>query len=283
MRTIDQHRYNGYFNDSFTELNTSSEIKEIQQFLIQKGYNLGRWGADGDMGRVTKQAIYDYIKSQQGGSQQPNYNTPTTPTTPASTANLVREFKSIFNRKNYVFQDDELRLNIIGIRNLDANADLFDDELVVIWKENGAYQVKRYPFTTDPGKGYLQSVMLNPKGTAILKAGQYRNTYKLALHRSKYIALAQRNGPVTVYRDNNKNGSLDFMVGNQDTGYFGINIHKAGTNSTRVNKSSAGCQVFKRAADFNELISLCKKSERKYGAGTKFTYTLLEKRGVSIL
>ena len=125
--------------------------------------------------------------------------------------------------------------------------------------------------------------MINPKGTAILKAGQYRNAYKLGLHRSKYIALVQRNGPVTVYRDNNKNGSLDFMIGNQDSGYFGINIHKAGTNSARVNKWSAGCQVFKREAHFNELISLCKKSERKYGAGTKFTYTLLEKRGVSIL
>ncbi|AUC75769.1 peptidoglycan-binding domain-containing protein [Olleya sp. Bg11-27] len=280
MRTINQHRYNGYSNDSFAELNSSNEIKEIQRFLIQKGYDLGRWGADGDLGRDTKQAIYDFIKLQNGGNQQPNNNTPTTP---SSTTNLVREFKSIFNRKNYVFQDDELRLNIIGIRNLDANADLFDDELVVIWKENGSYKVKRYPLTTDPGKGYLGSVMINPKGTAILKAGQYRNAYKLGLHRSKYIALVQRNGPVTVYRDNNKNGSLDFMIGNQDSGYFGINIHKAGTNSARVNKWSAGCQVFKREAHFNELISLCKKSERKYGAGTKFTYTLLEKRGVSIL
>lgn len=282
MRTINQQSYNGHFHDynyedSFAELNNYSEIKKVQQFLIQQGYNLGSWGADGDLGPVTKKAIYDYIKAQSGTP-----TTPTTPTTPSSNA-LVNEFRRIFQRKNYIFQEDELRLNIIGIRNLDANADFFDDELVVIWKEHGRHQVKRYPITTDPGKGYLQSVMLNPKGTAILKAGQYRNAYKLGLHRSKYVALVQRSGPVTVYRDDNRNGSLDFMAGNIDTGYFGINIHKAGTNSTNVNKWSAGCQVFKREAHFNELINLCKKSERKHGAGTKFTYTLLEKRGVTIL
>lgn len=279
MRTINQYNDNRVTNynyeDSLTELNSSSQVKEVQRFLIEKGYNLGSWGADGDLGRMTKQAIYDYFKSQVSN---------TTPNTikPYNT-NLINEFKSIFRRKNYIFQDDELRLNIIGVRNLDANADYFDDELIVIWKENGINHIKRYPITTDPGKGYLQDKMINPKGTAILKAGQYRNAYTLGLHRNKYLALVQRRGPVTVFRDDNRNGKLDFMVGNTDTGYFGINIHKAGTNSNRVNKWSAGCQVFKREADFNELINLCKKSERKHGAGTKFTYTLLEKRGVAIL
>ena len=195
---------------------------------------------------------------------------------------MLQHLKSIFRRKNYIFQDEELRLNIIGIRNLDANADEFDDEMVVIWKEHGQYHIKRYPLTTDPGKGYLHHHMINPKGTAILKAGQYRNAYKLGMHRGRYVALVQRSGAVTVYRDDNRNGRLDFMAGNTDTGYFGINIHKAGTNSTRVNKWSAGCQVFKREADFNAFIDLCKRSERRHGAGTKFTYTLLEKTGVSI-
>jgi|GEM_PF-656009 len=278
MRTATQHIYHNRFQEAFPELNTSNEVREIQQFLISKGYNLGHWGADGDLGRMTKQAIYNYITAQSNGEN----STPTNPTIPANNT-LIEEFKAIFRRKNYIFLNENLQLNIIGIRNLDANADFFDDELVVIWKENNINNVKRYPVTTDPGKGYLQNVMINPKGTAILKAGQYRNAYKLGLHRGQYLALVQRNGPVTVYRDNNKNGSLDFMTGSTDTGFFGINIHKAGANSTNVNKWSAGCQVFKREVDFNEFINLCKKSESTLGAGTKFTYTLLEKRGVAIL
>jgi hypothetical protein len=70
----------------------------------------------------------------------------------------------------------------------------------------------------------------NTKGMASLNPGVW-NVYQLALHRGKYLALCQKFGPVTVTRD----GKIDYP----DTGFFGINIHKGGRNTT----SSLGCQT----------------------------------------
>jgi len=55
------------YND-ITELNTQSEIREIQSFLIQKGYDLGRWGVDGDLGPKTKAAIYNFFSTEINGT-----------------------------------------------------------------------------------------------------------------------------------------------------------------------------------------------------------------------
>lgn len=72
---------------------------------------------------------------------------------------------------------------------------------------------------------------MNPKGTAILAPGQYQSSHKIGLHRGKYKALVQHR-PVTVYRDNNKDSKYDLEPTKKDTGIFGINIHKAGQDST---------------------------------------------------
>ena len=61
-------------------------------------------------------------------------------------------------------------------------------------------------------------------------------------------------------------------------GYFGINIHRSNpyTESYLVNKWSAGCQVFKRIADYDEFINLCQQSAALYG--NAFTYTLVTEK-----
>lgn len=65
-------------------------------------------------------------------------------------------------------------------------------------------------------------------GIATLKPG-FWPVYRFDLHRGQYLALCQRAGEVTVYRDDEDN----------ETGEFGINIHKGSYNST----SSLGCQT----------------------------------------
>jgi hypothetical protein len=65
-------------------------------------------------------------------------------------------------------------------------------------------------------------------GIASLKRGVWP-AYKIDYHRGEYLALCQRNGKVTVRRDNE----------DEETGYFGINIHRGSINST----SSLGCQT----------------------------------------
>ena len=59
-----------------------------------------------------------------------------------------------------------------------------------------------------------------------------------------------------------------------DEGLFGINIHKAGQDSTWVENWSEGCQVFKRVKDFDAFLAICKKAAKIHG--NKFSYTLLE-------
>ena len=51
-------------------------------------------------------------------------------------------------------------------------------------------------------------------------------------------------------------------------------MHKAGTESTKVNKWSAGCQVFARSYDFECFMALVKKSADIWGEF--FTYTLVD-------
>ncbi len=164
-------------------------------------------------------------------------------------------------------------LNIIGIRSRSAIPNVFNDFITVIYKDDGGiWQQHTFAATTDPGTFWLENP-LTPQGTAILKEGQYFNAYGIGLHRSKYLALTQRQ-PVTVIRDITRDGSLDFN-GHEDTGLFGINIHRALQQGTTgyIDKFSAGCQVLANADDFKTFMALCEQHKQRYG--NAFTYTLL--------
>lgn len=113
---------------------------------------------------------------------------------------------------------------------------------------------------------------INLRGTAILVPGQYKGAYMIDKHQGKYDALCQRLGMVAVYRDRNKDDIMDYS--DIHKGMFGINIHKAGRNSKQVDGWSAGCQVFKRSADFDDFIRICRKGEK--ALGNTFTYTLFD-------
>ncbi len=107
-----------------------------------------------------------------------------------------------------------------------------------------------------------------------MKPGQYRKAYRIGKHNDKYKALRQQ-GDVTVYRDANRDNNLDTIGMPEDTGIFGINIHRSGeySASTLVNKWSAGCQVFQDPDHFQFFLALCEKARSKFS--NSFTYTLL--------
>ena len=117
---------------------------------------------------------------------------------------------------------------------------------------------------------------MSNKGTAILVPNQYRGVYSIDLHNNKYYALCQRNGKVEVYRDNDKDVILDMDSAKIEKGMFGINIHRSNpfSESLKVDKFSAGCQVFKRVKDFNEFMEICQKSKALWG--NSFSYTLIK-------
>ncbi len=184
----------------------------------------------------------------------------------------IESFKALFEKKGYYFEDSN-RIQLIGIRSQETQANSFDDSFYLIYPdEDNHRKVEAFPITTDPGKYWLENP-INAKGTAILVPNQYKNTYTIGLHGGKYKALVQQQ-PVKVWRDNTKDTVLD-SFGEIYEGFFGINIHRsnAKSESFQVDKWSAGCQVFKKVKDFNFLMETCEKSNQK-----EFTYTLLEER-----
>lgn len=182
--------------------------------------------------------------------------------------NILQRVKDLGHR---VFEGDNFDLNIIGER-CQMHTNAFDDVLHVVYKVSGLWQHEQFKCTTDPGFYYLQ----NPsrvKGTAILMPGQYKSSHTIGLHKGKYTALVQR-APVKVYRDPTRDNRHDIDATTVEEGLFGINIHKAGTDSTRVDKWSAGCTVIANAAHYERFINLC-DAQVAVNGWREFTYTLI--------
>lgn len=190
-------------------------------------------------------------------------------------AKTIRGLISLLKSKGYLVNEKPYQLNIVGVRNNSTEANKFDDLIYVFWKNDANnWEGKYFNITTDPGTYFLKNP-LSKLGAAILKEGQYVDSYSIGKHRGKYDALTQQK-PVTVIRDYDRNAILDFNNGREETGLFGINIHKAGTDSSDVDKWSAGCQVFQKTADFDEFMRLANIHKDKNG--NKFTYTLIDER-----
>ena len=187
------------------------------------------------------------------------------------------QIEKAIKSKGYAWFEDASNkgfdVNIVGVRNSKTGqtvTNVFDDCLTVSYKENGVWKFHCWSATTDPGKKGVMEYH-NSAGVARLVEGQYRGSHQLGLHQGKYEALRQKSN-VKVYRDSNRD-----MTYNEDKvqeGVFGINIHKAGADSTYVENWSEGCQVFKKAADFEVFMEICRKSAKIHG--NSFTYTLIE-------
>ena len=109
----------------------------------------------------------------------------------------------------------------------------YDDVLILFGK-----QLAAFPCTVDPGLRYNWRP-INPRGTAHLcNGGPY--PYVRGLHRRK-PALVQ-DGPVRIWRDENRNGVRDNGEKCHPENGIGINIHRGGSSAI-VDAWSAGCQV----------------------------------------
>jgi len=196
---------------------------------------------------------------------------------------ILSQVRNAVLAKGYKWFEDAANkgydVNIVGVRNSATGkkvTNVFDDLITISFKdEAGVWQYYEWANTTEPGKKGVQQYH-NPKGVARLVPGQYRGVWSIDKHQGKYEALCQRLGNVIVYRDANKD--LVFDETKTDTGMFGINIHKAGQDSTWVENWSEGCQVFKRVKDFDAFMKIVKKASKIHG--NRFSYTLIESKDI---
>jgi hypothetical protein len=191
------------------------------------------------------------------------------------------QIEAAVKSKGYVWFEDTankgLDVNIVGVRNSSTGTkvtNVFDDHLTISFKENGEWKFFIWAATTDPGKKGVQQFS-NKNGVARLVPNQYRGSHMIRLHQGKYEALGQQKN-VKVYRDANKD--LNYDENKITEGLYGINIHKAGQDSTWVENWSEGCQVFKRVKDFDEFMKICKRAAKIHG--NSFTYTLIESKDI---
>lgn len=186
-------------------------------------------------------------------------------------------------KKGYVIYEEPYKLNLFGIRNRTSMVNLFNERIGTFYKTDRSdnWDIKIYSGTTKPGLYYLRN-LINPKGTLILKEGQYVDTYKIDYHRGEYLALCQRLKPVTVFRDKNRDDKHDYDIDTLDEGYHGANIHRASMYQILkyVDRSSAGCQVIADPDNFNSLMELAEVHKKLHG--NKFTYTLMNEEQLHI-
>jgi hypothetical protein len=188
------------------------------------------------------------------------------------------QVESAVKAKGYkYFENGDYNVNIIGIRNSAPGnkvTNLFDDWLTLSYKEGGVWQFYIWNATTDPGKAPMVAGN-RIGGIARVVPGQYPGSHMVRLHQGKYEALGQK-ANIKVYRDNDRDTEYDTDTITE--GVYGINIHKAGQDSTWVERWSEGCQVFKRVKDFDVFMKICKKAAKIHG--NSFTYTLIESKDI---
>ena len=183
--------------------------------------------------------------------------------------------ENMVTSRGYEWYNSNNKVNMVGLRGYlipegkIANIeDVYNDTIFQAYKDKyGNKFVKGFTASCDPGSYYYKHKVLNRKGCAHLKDGQWM--WQRGRHGiSQYRAFVQA-APVTVVRSFRgviKEGDFE------ETGYFGINGH-AGTFSKRVWNASAGCQVV-----FGHRWSNTFKTfrENAYQASqTYFPYTLL--------
>ena len=172
-----------------------------------------------------------------------------------------------------VFDDGPYDLNIIAVRNLENNANQYDDKLHVCYlSEDGHWREDIFQVSTDPGRYWLEKE--DYKACAVYAHPQQaRGAYQVGEHRGKYEALVQWR-PVMYWRDGNKDEKADYG-GEVFKDIIGLNIQRSSIHdSDEVNKYSAGCIVFSKMAEWEAFMELVHKQKRIMGFHT-FTFTLI--------
>ena len=172
------------------------------------------------------------------------------------------------------FHDGPYDLNIIGVRNLENNANQYDDKLHVCYlSEDGHWKEDIFQVSTDLTAAIGLKRKIIKRAQCISIPNKRVERIKWAFIVEGYEALVQWR-PVEYWRDGNKDKKADYG-GEVFKDVIGLNIHRSSIHdSDEINRYSAGCIVFSKMADWEAFMKLVHKQKRTMGYHT-FTFTLI--------
>lgn len=192
-----------------------------------------------------------------------------------NTTEKIQWLKDYYKSKNYPV----LEINLIGVRNpKDIEKDVIND-FIGYFTDTEIFLV---PGTTEPSVYWTtDKAERNKAGTFHLLPGWHEAIWCFGTHKG-YEALVNDYRycrPTKGWRDVNYNFSQDpkdVIV----CDYFGINFHRMHPVSIvdKIGKYSAGCQVFRSAADFAKVLNKLKSTQmyKSTSDKTTFDYVLLK-------
>ena len=187
--------------------------------------------------------------------------------------------QALFKQRGYTFfaSPADYDLNLFGIRRA-TSSNLFDDLIGCAYRDvvGGPLLLELWAATTDPGAPFLREPLPGTKGTAIVVPKQYRGLWKLGLHKGR--PAFEEVGPIDVFRDATRDAILHMDPATAERGNFKINGHDTVTKVTRVDRQSAGCQVWWDPEDHKRALALGRKQVERHPKWDTFTYTLFDAR-----
>ncbi|MBD2019280.1 hypothetical protein H6F43_03670 [Leptolyngbya sp. FACHB-36] len=199
---------------------------------------------------------------------------------PESQRQLASKIVSYLTAKGWRFSQQAGEVTIVYLEGKNADGsdndnapDQFNDRRVVLTFKDGQPTIGgNWVATISPGDYYIKNKM-NPKGTAFVRPGEYREGWTIGTHQgassAPQEALVQA-APITVYRDNIS----------ADTGDFGINQH-GGWDAplNQVGNTSAGCLVGRTVEGHQEFMQMVKSDRRAQNSAFRFDTLIIPKGG----
>lgn len=190
------------------------------------------------------------------------------PPPPTKLDTLEERIIAYCEEKKYKIDRGPGEKNIIYIEGMYPNGELNDDafnawndtRMVIEFKDGVPKILGKWEATTEPGRYYTIVRPMNVNGAARIAFGQYK-AWIVGTHLNSHEALVQLGGPVTVYRDLNKDGQRS--GDRTQIGQFGINQHWGGDAAKNdIGRWSAGCLVGRTRDGHREFMSTIKKDPR---------------------
>ncbi len=219
--------------------------------------------------------------------KQPDTNTSTSSSSTPLTA-IINRMKELGIRPDSDYLDNDphnYRLTIIGLEGVNEDFTLNDNkpdqynDLILGMKLWGNRKITITPpliGTVSPGAHYTKFAMNKLGAGRLVPNMKQPDIWKLGRHFREPDCLIQTGGPVTVYRDANKD--FDFTNDKKyENVWGGFNFHHNFDRNVKsgIGKTSAGCIVPVGRINFYKFINEHVKNDiafKKLGVNAKFSY-----------